>query len=549
MTWNLTGNDPKIQVLTAVIGAHEGKVAELIAGAQPTMTLARRCADVAELLATAHVGLGTVAVISSDLPGLDRHLVHTLGSQRVGLIVLNSPLDQLSVQRLAALGITESLAFSEMDRYLLDSIQRSHERVTTRSRRAQPGGTQPHDAYPSSSRTNSSHSHGVYPYSSDAVAPPPSGPPPSVPSPHGPAPNASAAHASAPHGSAPHGSELGGTELDYSQLLEAGAGTMLAQNASAGLDLKEPPESESMRSGPGGRVITVWGTAGAPGRSTVAANLAYALARGNKPTRRRKRVTTPGKATLLIDADTYNPALTQMLGLLDEGSGLARACHTAGQGLLSPQNLPQQYARLEPNLDLLTGISRTTRWPEITGVNLEAILYQAKYIHDWIITDCAAPTESDEILSFDTVAPQRNGATLCAITESDCVVVVGKGDPVGLKRLIEALAEAQDNPAFDGVAMVVVVNQVRGSTAGTGTKAAITAMLSQYAHIQEPLFIPFDAPAVDRSLMLGRAVLDNDPGSSVAGQFHRLADLIQKQVGPRTRGEQFARANARELGW
>ena len=43
----------------------------------------RRCADVAELLGVVAAGVGRVAVVSSDLRGLDRSVVDALGDQDV----------------------------------------------------------------------------------------------------------------------------------------------------------------------------------------------------------------------------------------------------------------------------------------------------------------------------------------------------------------------------------------------------------------------------------------------------------------------------------
>ena len=72
-----------------------------------------------------------------------------------------------------------------------------------------------------------------------------------------------------------------------------------------------------------GCIIAVWGPAGAPGRTTVAVNLAGELARLGLP-------------TLLVDADTYGGCVAQSLSLLDEAPGLAAATRSADQGSLPP---------------------------------------------------------------------------------------------------------------------------------------------------------------------------------------------------------------------
>jgi len=54
--------------------------------------------------------------------------------------------------------------------------------------------------------------------------------------------------------------------------------------------------------------IACWGSAGS-GKSTVGANLAFELA-------------ALGLRVVLVDADTYNPSLSALLGITDPGPGL-----------------------------------------------------------------------------------------------------------------------------------------------------------------------------------------------------------------------------------
>ena len=68
-----------------------------------------------------------------------------------------------------------------------------------------------------------------------------------------------------------------------------------------------------------GRIIAVWGPAGAPGRTTVATAVAAELGRR-------------GAHTTLVDADPYGGAVSQHLGVLDEVSGLLSAARLTGEG-------------------------------------------------------------------------------------------------------------------------------------------------------------------------------------------------------------------------
>ena len=79
------------------------------------------------------------------------------------------------------------------------------------------------------------------------------------------------------------------------------------------------------------------------------------------------------------------------------------------------------------------------------------------------IVDCGFCLEADEEITFDTVAPRRNGATLAILADADLVLAVGSADPSGMERLVRGLAELGEmvpeaNPS-------VVLNRSRRSAA------------------------------------------------------------------------------------
>ena len=101
------------------------------------------------------------------------------------------------------------------------------------------------------------------------------------------------------------------------------------------------------------RITTVWGPHGAPGRSTVAIQLAVELARR-------------GRRTALADADTVAPSLALLLGMDDDAPGLAGACRRAGTGALDPAELSRLSVRLlagGTEVDVLAGLNRPSRGP------------------------------------------------------------------------------------------------------------------------------------------------------------------------------------------
>ena len=282
--------------------------------------------------------------------------------------------------------------------------------------------------------------------------------------------------------------------------------------------------------GPGdGRIMAVWGPSGSPGRTTVAINLAAELA-------------AAGSSVLLIDADTYGASIGASLGLLDESAGLAQACRIADQGGFSTRALGRvavSVAIKGGRLRVLTGITRPDRWPELRPVALGRVLDAARSLVDVTVVDCGFCLEADEELSFDTLAPRRNGATLRCLEAADAVIAVGGADTIGVPRLVKALAELAD--AVPTAAPRVVFNRVRAAAVGRTPEAQLREAWERFGP-STPIsaFLPADPAAADRALLAGTALLETAPGSSL-----RLA--IAELAGVPVRGGR-GRAPGRRLG-
>ncbi len=96
---------------------------------------------------------------------------------------------------------------------------------------------------------------------------------------------------------------------------------------------------------------------------------------------------------------------------------------------------------------------------------------KAREIADYVVVDTGFCLEADEELSFDTMAPRRNAATLRSLELADTVYAVGAADSIGVPRLVRGLSELE--AAVPQAAPRVVLNKVRASAAGqvTGTPA------------------------------------------------------------------------------
>ncbi|GAA3815039.1 AAA family ATPase [Cellulomonas soli] len=300
-----------------------------------------------------------------------------------------------------------------------------------------------------------------------------------------------------------------GVVRDVLAVLDDPAAAVVAPEPRRATGSHEPAVPEAAPAS--GAVLAVWGPTGAPGRTTLAVNVAGELA-------------ASGHKTLLVDADTYGGTIGQVVGLLDEAPGLAAAARAAAQGTLDLPTLARVSPLLGPELRVLSGISRADRWPELSGPALDVVWSFARRLAAWTVVDCGFCLEQDEMLSYDTRAPRRNAATLSALEAADVVLVVGTGDPVGIQRLVRALGELTDLGL--GQQRVVVVNRVRASAAGPRPAEAVQQALARYAGVTDAVLVPEDRAATDAALLEARLLREVAPGSPARRAIAGIAAVL-----------------------
>jgi MinD-like ATPase involved in chromosome partitioning or flagellar assembly len=275
-----------------------------------------------------------------------------------------------------------------------------------------------------------------------------------------------------------------------------------------------------------GRLIAVWGPTGAPGRTTVAVNVAAELAELGEP-------------VLLIDADSYGGVVAQSLGLLDESPGLAAACRQANAGTLDVAALHRLAVEVRPGLRVLTGISRSDRWPELRPAALDVVLRLARRLASVTIADCGFCLERDEEVGYDTAAPRRNGATLAVLDAADTVLGVTGADPVSLQRYVRSLAELAE--AVPGQSPLTIVNRLRKGVIGPGDpRREIAGALERYAGVVALHVIPDDPAALDAALAAGRSLAEVAPAAAARRALRDLAGSLVGHPEPPTRRRRLA---------
>jgi len=257
-----------------------------------------------------------------------------------------------------------------------------------------------------------------------------------------------------------------------------------------------------------GRVVAVWGPAGAPGRTTVAVELACELARD-------------GRRVALVDADVHAPSLALVTGLADEGPGFAAVCRHAERGTLTTAELTRIAAPLGP-VEVLTGLNRPGRWPELSRERVSAALARCRDWADDVVVDVAASLERDEEIVSDLDGPRRNAATLAVLEAADLVVAVVAAEPVGVSRFVRAHADLR--AAIGTTPVRVLVNKTRAGPLGVDARGQVRRTLERYAGIDAVWFLPWDGKAADA------AVLAAQPVAQVAGRS-ALSSALRRFVG------------------
>ncbi|MEP6648743.1 MAG: hypothetical protein ABJA74_02365 [Lapillicoccus sp.] len=450
-------------VLTALGNRWDSRVATLLEGSRE-VTIVRRCADLLDLVATAAAGLGTVALVSSDLRGLDLTVVAQLRTAGVHVVGIAAHGDEESERRLHQLGISRVVPggaeLAEFEAALAQEAAATAD-ATLDALERDLGQHLDH-------ALDDEHSFDF-------------------------------SHVPEPAGMRDAAPSLGGPA-------GAAAGVPVASPVDAPVD--GPPDDGL--DGATGRVVAVWGPTGAPGRTTVAVTMATELARLGIP-------------TVLVDADTYGGSVAQALSFLDEAPGIAAATRSADQGTLDLPNLARLAPVATAGLRVLTGIPKAERWPEIRPAALERVLTLCRALGQVVVVDCGFNLEDDEELSYDTMAPRRNAATLTTLALADEVVVVGGCDPVGLQRLVRGLQELQ---TVQAPRPTVCVNRVRSGAVGSNPEQRVSEALSRFAGVTEVLFVPDDPAALDTALLEGRALAECAPQSPVRPAVRSIAEKV-----------------------
>jgi MinD-like ATPase involved in chromosome partitioning or flagellar assembly len=311
-------------------------------------------------------------------------------------------------------------------------------------------------------------------------------------------------------------------------LTSADLADLVGTVTAAGTAAPDPPTTPTVVAGageggsPSGRVLVVWGPAGAPGRTTVAVGIATEAARA-------------GAEVLLADVDPYGGTVAGHLGVLDEVSGLLAAARAANTGQLDRVRLAGLARQVGDGLRVLTGLPRPDRWQEVRPAAFAELLGEAARLAPWLVLDAGFSLESDPVPAFGGSGPQRNEMTVASLQRADEVVVVGAADPIGLARLARGLVELHE--LLPALRPRVVVNRTR-TTLGWSDRE-IRGMVEGFVRPVDVHFLPEDRAAADRALMAGRSLAESGDSAlrrAMSELAHGVLGRPAARTGRRGRG-------------
>lgn len=267
------------------------------------------------------------------------------------------------------------------------------------------------------------------------------------------------------------------------------------------------PEPAPRREGIG-RILSVWGPKGSPGRSTVALELACCLA-------------ATEQRTLLVDADPYGGDLLQMLGIVEELPTVLWASQMAAKGELGVDSLARYLRRAGDGPVFLPGLPRAELWPEVSDYGWREFLISARSQFVHIICDVGFCLEAETGL-YPGGDGGRNRLARATLAASDRVLAVCGCNPVGVKNFIWSHLELRNLVDEDSV--TIVLNRLRGD------RGEIDDLLLRHIGRRSAVAIPDASAELARAVGDGASVVGSRPSSQFAGSVRELAGVVGGRV-------------------
>lgn len=266
----------------------------------------------------------------------------------------------------------------------------------------------------------------------------------------------------------------------------------------------------SQPAAPDGRLIAVWGPKGAPGRSSLAMELAYEIAAAED-------------ATLLIDGDPFGGDLLQMLGIVEEVPSVVWAASMAAKDELDAARLELDLRRSSARGPVvLPGLPRAELWPDISEFGWRQLLTVARSSFSSTICDSGFSLEGVDA-SHVANGAERNRMTRVALAEADRVVAVCRSDPVGIKNFLWA---------FEDLVRVIDPEKVRivANRVARGDERVVGELIRKHLGKRPVAYVPDDPTAFATAVRVGKTLREISPGGAVPTAMRALCASLGAPV-------------------
>lgn len=207
----------------------------------------------------------------------------------------------------------------------------------------------------------------------------------------------------------------------------------------------ERPLPSAQPSRADGPLVAVWGPKGAPGRTSIAIELAAELA-------------TREPATILVDADAYGGDVVQLLGVIEELPTIVWAARLAARDELDPARLALDLRRAgERGPVLLPGIPRADLWADVSEYGWDRLLSVVRAAFRVVVCDVGFCLEGDAS-PYPGAGEGRNRVARATVAAADRVIAVCGASPTALKTFLWSFGHLTDLVDPDDV--LVVANRV-----------------------------------------------------------------------------------------
>lgn len=273
-----------------------------------------------------------------------------------------------------------------------------------------------------------------------------------------------------------------------------------------------------------GQGIAVVGFGGGAGRSGTARETAFALSQEFNESR-----------ILLADADMYGPSLAQELGDDDLNYGILSACRAHENRKLDSATLGEHVTPVLGNLDLMAGLSRSSRWNDLRIPALRGTWNTALDAYDFVVTDVGPVIEMDASIAVETALPRRHAAMLTALDSASTILLTTRADAVGVTRLIQGVIDTEAVLSDKNIHVVVC------GVHNTGHGREIEKSIVRFAGLDCVHLVPYRSDSFAKALEHNTfaSLLDK----SVANTFHLIAQEIGASQSDVRQTQQLVQAN------